>query len=101
MTFEIRNYYLQTPLDRQEYVCIKLADIPLDFFDKYKLKDFVDANGRVYFNIKNGVYGLPQSGVLAQALLRETPQTPRLLPVSHHARPLAPHLAPNNVLLTS
>ena len=35
------------PLDRPEYVRIKLADIPLDFFDEYKLKDFVDANGWV------------------------------------------------------
>ena len=32
------------------------------------MKDFVDANGWVYFEIKNGVFGLPQSGVLAQAL---------------------------------
>ena len=47
MIFDIRNYYLQTPLDRPEYVRIKLADIPLDFVDEYKLKDFVDANGWV------------------------------------------------------
>ena len=71
MTFDIRNYYLQTPLDCPEYVRIKLSDIPLDFVNEYNLRDFVDANGWVYFEIKNGVYGLPQSGVLAQALLEK------------------------------
>ena len=71
MTFDIRNYYLQTPIDRPEYVRIKLSGIPLGFVDKYNLKDFVEANGWVYFEMKNGVYGLPQSGVLAQALLEK------------------------------
>ena len=70
-TFDIRSFYLQTLLDLPEYVRIKLADIPLDFVEKYKLKDFVDTNGWVYFEIKNGIYGLPQSGVLAQALLKK------------------------------
>ena len=45
MTFDIRNYYLQTPLDRPEYVRIKLSDTPLDFVDEYNLKDFFDTNG--------------------------------------------------------
>ena len=71
MTFDIRNYYLQTPLDRPEYVRIKLSDVPQDFVDEYNLQDFADANGWVYFEIKNGVYGLPQSGVLAQDLLEK------------------------------
>ena len=52
MTFDIINYYLQTPLDRPKYVRIKLSDIPLDFVDEYNLMDFVDANGWVYFEIK-------------------------------------------------
>ena len=49
VTFDIRNYYLHTPLDRPKYVCIKLSDIPLDFVDEYNLKDFVDTNGWVYY----------------------------------------------------
>ena len=70
-TFDIKNFYLQTLLDHQEYVCIKLADTPQDFIKKYNLKDFVDSNSWVYFHIHNGVYGLPQSGALAQALLEK------------------------------
>ena len=30
-TFDICNFYLQTPLDRPEYVRIKLSDIPEEF----------------------------------------------------------------------
>ena len=87
MTFDIRNYYLQTPLDRPEYVRIKLYDIPQDFVDEYNLQDFADANGWVYFEIKNGVYGLPQSGVLAQALLEK-----RLNIHAYYQCPITPSL---------
>ena len=47
VTFDIKNFYLQTHLDRPEYVSVKLDNIPQDFIDEYKLKDFVDANGWV------------------------------------------------------
>ena len=87
MTFDIRNYYLQTPLDRPEYVRIKLSDINQNFVYEYNLKDFVDANGWVYFEIKNGVYGLPQYGVLAQALLEK-----RLKRHNYYQCPITPGL---------
>ena len=41
VTFEISNFYLQTPLDRPKYVRIKLSNIPKDFIDKYDLLDSV------------------------------------------------------------
>ena len=69
VTFDIKNFYLQPPLDRLEYVCINLDDIPQESIDKYNLQKCIDANGWVYFQIHSDVYGLPQSGALAQALL--------------------------------
>jgi hypothetical protein len=36
-TMDLKNFYLNTPLDQPEYVRIKLADIPQEFIDKYKL----------------------------------------------------------------
>ena len=57
VTFDIYNFYLQTRLDRPEYVCIKLSDIPQDFIDEYDLLDSVQ-DGWVYFEINHGVYGL-------------------------------------------
>jgi hypothetical protein len=71
VTFDIKNFYLQTPLDRPEYVRIMLSDIPQEFIDEYNLLDYVHINGWIYFEIRNGVYGLPQSGALANALLEK------------------------------
>ena len=71
VTFNIKNFYLQTPLTRPEYVRIKLSDIPSEFINEYSLMDYVHANGWVYFGIRNGVYGLPQSGSLANILLEK------------------------------
>ena len=60
-----------TPLKRSEYVKLNLADIPSEVIDEYKLKDKSTKDGHVYIEITRGMYGLPQSGVLAQELLEE------------------------------
>ena len=41
ITYDIRNYYLATPLDYPKYVKIKITDIPQDFIDKYNLQKYV------------------------------------------------------------
>jgi hypothetical protein len=69
-TFNISNFYLCTPLDRPEYIKIKLSDIPQEFIHEYNLLHHVH-NDWVYFEIRKGIYGLPQSGILAQKLLAE------------------------------
>jgi hypothetical protein len=68
--FDISNFFLGTPLDRPEYVRIKISDIPQEFIDEYNLTDY-KYNGWVYFEINNGVYGLKQAGKLANNLLTE------------------------------
>jgi hypothetical protein len=55
-------------LDRPEYCRIKLQDIPTEFIDKYNLTTFTHHDW-VYFEIRKGVYGLHQSGMLANNLL--------------------------------
>ena len=86
INYNIQNYYLSTPLDYPEYVKINLTDIPQEFIDEYNLHDYV-YEGWVYSEIRNGIYGLPQSGSLANALLEtrllkhnyyQCPQTPGL-----------------------
>ena len=69
-TFDICDFYLQTPLDRPEYACIKLSDIPEEFALEYNLLSY-SRDGWVYFEIRRGVYGLPQSGMLSNKLLEE------------------------------
>jgi hypothetical protein len=63
-SMDLKNFYLNTRLDRPEYVRIKLADILQAFIDGYKLHKFV-RNSWVYFEMRHGMYGLQQAGVLA------------------------------------
>jgi hypothetical protein len=67
-SFDVKNFYLNTPLDRFEYVRVRLEDIPDEFVAEYELLRFA-RDGWIYFEIRRGVYGLPQSGKLANDLL--------------------------------
>ena len=66
MTIDISNFYLGTPMKRKEYMRMKLKDIPQEIIDEYKLTDLATPEGWVYIGISQGMYGLPQSGILAQ-----------------------------------
>eukprot|EP00804_Cyclotella_cryptica_P014207 CCRYP_005619-RA/>CCRYP_005619-RA protein AED:0.39 eAED:0.38 QI:0/0/0/1/0/0/2/0/308 len=90
----IENMYLQTPMDRYEYMRIKADLIPDTFKDAYNLWDKI-YNDYVYMEIRRGCYGLPQVGVLANKLLKqrlatdgyfELPHTPGLF--KHISRPV-------------
>ena len=70
VTFDISNFYLQTPLNRLEYVRTKFLGIPQYFVDKYNLLDSI-RDGWVYFEINRGVFDLPQLGILANNLLEK------------------------------
>jgi hypothetical protein len=37
---DLKNFNLNTPLDCPEYIRIKLADIPQEFIDIYRLNKF-------------------------------------------------------------
>jgi hypothetical protein len=84
--YDISNFYLGTPLDRPEYVRIKISDIPQEFTDEYNLLHYAH-NGWVYFEINKGVYGLKQAGKLANDLLTE-----RLQEHGYYQCPLTPGL---------
>ena len=45
MTMDISNFYLMTPLKRKEYVRMKLADIPENVIDPYKLRKKASHDG--------------------------------------------------------
>ena len=69
MSIDIKNFYLNTPMARYKYMRLKLAEFPQDFIDEYKLHDKTEKDGYLYLEIRKGVYGIPQSGILAQKLL--------------------------------
>jgi hypothetical protein len=70
-TIDLKNFYLNTPMVRPEFMCMKLAKLPKDFTRIYKLNDLANANCFVSINIQKGMYGLPQQGILAQELLKK------------------------------
>ena len=71
MSLDIKNFYLETPMERYEYMRMKISDIPQDVIDHYKLMDKVSKDGFVFVEIRRGMYGLPQAGIIAQELLEK------------------------------
>ena len=65
MTMDISNMYLNTPLDRYEYMRMNIKDLPQEIIDEHNLKDLADKDGWVYMEIRRAMYGLRQSGALA------------------------------------
>ena len=68
MTADVKNFYLNTPLERPEYMRIPVKLIPQEIIDDYNLMPKV-TDGFVYVEINKGMYGLPQAGLLANKLL--------------------------------
>jgi hypothetical protein len=71
MTLDIKDFYLNTPLKRCEYLRLKLDDVPADIIEEYQLNAKVTKDGCVYVEVRKGMYGLPQAGILAQDLLEQ------------------------------
>jgi hypothetical protein len=71
MTIDIKDFYLMTPMARYEYFRMKLELIPQDVIDEYNLQNKVEPDGNVYWEVRRGMYGLPQAGIIAQELLEE------------------------------
>ena len=94
MCADAGNFYLATPLDRPEYMRIPVELVPQEFIDANNLASKIK-NGYIYMKIIRGIYGLPQSGVLANKLLKkrleehdyyEVDHTPGLF--THKTRPI-------------
>ncbi len=58
-------------MQRYNYMRLKLADIPEEIIEEYKLHVIVTDDSYVYCKIRKGMYGLPQAGLIAQELLEQ------------------------------
>jgi hypothetical protein len=70
MMMDIKNYYLGTPLPRYEYMRMLLSRFPEEIVSKYNLTALA-VDGWVNIEIRKGMYGLKQSGLLANQLLHK------------------------------
>jgi hypothetical protein len=68
-TMDIKNFYLCTPMRRYKYMRLKLSDMPDNIIAHYHLLNISTPDGYVYCKIRQGMYGLPQVGIIAQELL--------------------------------
>jgi hypothetical protein len=82
MIMYIKNYYLGTPLQRFEYMKMLLSRFSEEIVQKYNLNALA-VNGWVYIEIRKGMYGLKQAGLLANQLL-QTPLAPFGYSPAHH-----------------
>jgi hypothetical protein len=78
MIMDIKNYYLGTPLPRYEYMRMLLSRFTEDIVNKYNFKALA-VNGWVNIEIRKGMYGLKQAGLLANQLLQK-----RLAPFGYY-----------------
>jgi hypothetical protein len=69
MMMDIKNYYLGTPLPRFEYMKMLLSSFPEEIIQKYNLNALA-VDGWVYIEIRKGIYGLKQAGLLSNQLLQ-------------------------------
>jgi hypothetical protein len=66
---DVKDIYLNTPMARFEYMRLPIHIIPPEIVDQYKLLPLVQ-DGWVYVDIRKGMYGLPQAGIIANQRLQ-------------------------------
>jgi hypothetical protein len=79
MMMDIKNYYLGTQMPRFEYMKMLLSHFPEEIIQKYNLNSLA-VDGWVYIEIRKGMYGLKQAGILANQLLHT-----RLAPFGYYS----------------
>jgi hypothetical protein len=70
MMMDISNFYLNTPLKRPEFICMRISDIPEEIIQEYHLRDLCEPDGCIYIMIVLGMYGLPHAGLTTNELLQ-------------------------------
>ena len=58
-------------MEQPEYMRLKISDMPNNIIEQYKLNETVTPNGYVNVKIQEGMYGLPQAGIISQQLMEK------------------------------
>jgi hypothetical protein len=82
LVIDIKNFYLNTPLGRFEYMVINLSSLPQETIEKYDLIE-LSQDGKVYIEIQKGMHGLPQAGILTTKLLQRNLAKDGYRPTQH------------------
>jgi hypothetical protein len=64
-TVDISNFYIQTFLKDYQYMRFHISMIPQEIINEYNLTDIMEADGWCYVEIRKAMYGLKESGFIA------------------------------------
>ena len=70
MCADVKYFYLNMPMDTYKYMRLQTAITPQEIIEQYNLLLMVH-NGHVHVEIWKGMYGLPQSGKIANDCLKK------------------------------
>jgi hypothetical protein len=70
MCTDVKDFYLNTPMARYEYMRLPVRILPQEIVEQYQLLPLLH-DGWVYDEILKGMYGLPQAGIIANQRLEK------------------------------
>ena len=56
MALDLKDFYLNSPMERPEFLRMKIDHFPQDVIDHYSLKDMINDKGSLL--VEKGMYGL-------------------------------------------
>ena len=65
MSLDLKDFFLATPMEGNEYMRVNYKHFPEDIKKKYNLHEKVTESGHIFIKIKRGMYGLKQAALLA------------------------------------
>jgi hypothetical protein len=84
---DIKNYYLGTPMSYYQYLRVPPSVIPQEVWDDVRYNITIAADGYVYIEIRRGMYGLKEAGIIAFNQLVQ-----KLAPYGYEPMPFTPGL---------
>jgi hypothetical protein len=69
-TIDISNFYIQNYLKDYQYMRFHISMIPQETIDEYNLNDIMEDDGWCYVEIRKAMYGLKESGFIANQELK-------------------------------
>ena len=64
MSINIKDFYLNTPMPRYDYMRFKLSNLPDNMIRQYNLREKLTKYGYVYTETCRGMYGILAAGIL-------------------------------------
>ena len=71
MSADLSNFFLASPMPRDEFMKVKYKYFPEDIRKLYGLENKKTEDGYIYIRIKKGMYGLKQAALLAYEQLKQ------------------------------